>query len=104
MSAAKHTPLPWKLDRFGCPCIATDDAGYSAMRDSIVANGFALTNTDEAKANTALIVRAVNNHQKLVDALRDYVLADEFANGPAPENECPRLRNARALLAELEQS
>lgn len=39
---------------------------------------------------------------RLIEALNEYVLADEFGNGPAPGNECPRLRRARAVLSSLE--
>lgn len=57
-----HTPTPWTLNKYDEP------AGPHG--DNIRVKGFALTSSDEARANSALIVRAVNSHEALVEALR----------------------------------
>jgi len=46
----RHTPGPWLLNKYGEPVDATGE--------NIRAKGLALTNTDEAKANTRLIAAA----------------------------------------------
>jgi hypothetical protein len=57
-----HTPTPWAQNKYGEP-VGPDG-------DNIRAKGLALTNSDEAQANTAFIVKAVNSHDALVEALR----------------------------------
>lgn len=61
----KHTPLPWVLDhRFaGGVLIHPDDNEFLTVAKVL---GF---DNDEAKANAAFIVRAVNAHDDLIAAL-----------------------------------
>ncbi len=56
---ADHSPLPW--ERHGCACVD--------VHGLVTANTTALT-LQEARANAALVCRAVNNHEALVSALR----------------------------------
>lgn len=58
-----HSPLPWEVPDGGIrPAIFAEDGSHVAsMSDT----------GDEAEANAALIVRAVNAHDELVAALRD---------------------------------
>jgi hypothetical protein len=70
MTEAKHTPGPWTLNKYGEPVDATGE--------NIRAKGLALTNSDEAKANTQLIVAA----PELLDAIlllqgQDFRLLDD---------------------------
>lgn len=46
----KHTPGPWRINQY--------DEPVDASGENIRAKGLALTNTDEAKANTRLIAAA----------------------------------------------
>lgn len=55
----------------------------------------------ERDANVALILKAVNNHQKLVDALQAMCKAELFL-ADHPQRQAA-YRTARSLLAELEQ-
>lgn len=84
-----HTPLPWKVHQAN---VGTD-AAYKPV--SIQPSGILIGIDDGALPVAALIVRAVNNHQKLVDALRDILEGDAEAALEA-------IRAARVLLAELE--
>ena len=70
---ARHTPLPWELHAEG--------AGYNSVQacqpDSSergccpIVESFVLGRTrEEAEANAAFIVRAVNNHEALLAALK----------------------------------
>ena len=63
----KHTPTPWQL--------AKTAAGKVKIADK---NGFSIANLTgnvlaENEANAALIVTAVNNHEKLVSILQECV-------------------------------
>lgn len=84
-----HTPLPIALhDEDDC-LISQGDGQY-----------FAETNSEE---KAALIVTAVNNHQKLVDELRNCVQwIVEARHQGCPLRADMTLASARALLAELE--
>lgn len=54
----KHTPGPWLLNQYGEPVDASGEV--------ILAKGLALTNSDEAKANSRLIAAA----PELLEALK----------------------------------
>jgi hypothetical protein len=92
MSAAKHTPTPWRFDAVKRGTLNMRDGKQSEMR----AAGYAITATepamfggtrvlDDAKlreADAAFIVRACNAHAELVAALRKArgALADPAAD------------------------
>ncbi len=59
-----HTPTPWSIGQFDQ--VSIDGKGTA---DSICVKGFSLSHSPEAKANAAFIVRAVNSHEELVQAL-----------------------------------
>lgn len=77
---AKHTPTPWRVEEntdliWGC-CNADDTSsygmGYPIISGFASFGGWADGRPDynEKEANAAFIVRAVNAHDDLVDALR----------------------------------
>lgn len=57
MSEAKHAPTPWIIDGCSGRMITTPGGYYGFIADV------------DTKANAAFIVRAVNNHERLVEAL-----------------------------------
>ena len=103
----KSTQGPWRTRRNNGEApndmIVMDEAGVSicdCFPDS------PNTTIAEAEANAALIVRAVNHHEELVDALK------EIAEGKGPFNRNPLLHaenvieeakaTANAVLAKVE--
>ena len=79
MSKIKHTPTPWRLGRNGTDyCVFFGDEKFVADCEA--------SDTDEDRANAAFIVRAVNSHQALVDALKDAERAFEFIRFALVEN------------------
>jgi hypothetical protein len=77
MSTPKHTPLPWRAD--GPEVIGLDGNGNYAGHVATAWYSPGGPGPDEAVANAALIVRAVNAHADLLEALE--TLVDE-QNGP----------------------
>lgn len=81
MSNLNHTPTPWKVTKNGGisgdgEVIICNDT--KAVREELaqpVNNGFG-----RASANSAFIVRAVNSHEELLEALR--VIANAGESGP----------------------
>ena len=72
----KHTPTPWRV-------FTSKDGRYLGVGeetgDGILANGYGMwRDGDEAIANAALIVRAVNSHAELVAALEGFNLKPEM--------------------------
>lgn len=90
-----HTPLPWRY--------AGENAnGIHIANDLDVANSLHLTVaivpslSQEGRANAALIVRAINNHHALVEALRAIVHDPHGGIDPA------KIAAARAALSKVE--
>lgn len=104
----KHTPTPWKLTemrtRHGHICEV-----YGANNEYSIAH-VAGRNPDEREANALLIVRAVNNHEALVEALKnqnEWVRAaleckDWAWDGDQREAAEWSLADARKVLAAIE--
>ena len=71
---SKHTATPWLIDKYGSVCtqfradVSQGNIAWGGKDVRVL--GFGLTGTDEARANTAFIVRAVNCHEELVAALQ----------------------------------
>lgn len=70
---SEHTPTPWALD-IGT-YFSTNDPYLRSVTgpdgETVRVKGFALSSGKGTEANTALIVRAVNAHTLLVDALTE---------------------------------
>lgn len=93
-----HTPLPWVEN----PAARNQICDEAVTK--VIANVLGVS-ADQILADAALIVKAVNNHQKLVDALRKIDI--ELAQHPesSPYGNATPVTHARAiskaLLAEL---
>ena len=89
----KHTPLPW----FEHGWESRDDAVFvRSVGGVLVARVCYIGGTEPAEANAALIVKAVNNHERLVAALNEFLQAPDEAVFYAA-------RTATRLLEELSQ-
>lgn len=76
-----NTPTPWKIAETAKNFVyASNEDGWNRM-DFVINPGLVShgqhTTAQELEANAALIVRAVNSHQSLVDALEWYVKHDD---------------------------
>jgi len=89
---SKHTPTPWALDKYG-------DVVHSA-KGQVCITAFALScgpRNKEAEANARHIVKAVNYHERLREALDDlYSIAYAYAPHRAS------VTRAAELLTELD--
>ncbi len=96
-SVADHSPLPWRLDRLYEASIVAGTDGDPSFE--LVAECHA----PSAFADAALIVRAVNNHDRLVAALE--AICDEEDGGLDDywEHTFGRdiVKDARAVLADV---
>jgi hypothetical protein len=70
---SKHTPLPWRADLEG-------KGGWVMGPQSEPSGAFVIcwrppweARSDESDANAEFIVRACNNHEKLLEALKEIV-------------------------------
>ena len=96
MSDTKHTPTPWTYDQAesnGSFWIITDKETW-VPRIAQVPNYDGMPNV----ANAAFIVKAVNNHDKLVEALRMCVDRMDGEYG----FDGPEMDAARAALTSLD--
>ena len=107
---SKHTPLPWDWEEHGvgeivvftednqdAVCIFDDgaDGALYSFPDDYVTNG-------NAKANAKLIAMAVNNHAKLVEALRELVDAEWMVTHDWGGDRAAVLSKASSLLAQID--
>lgn len=87
MSETAHTKTPWAIGHTGARIIAPALPGFNGSPFRVAdANSSALVHSasfEEAKANAAFIVRAVNAHGPLVAALRD--VRGHFKTEMAPD-------------------
>jgi hypothetical protein len=80
---SEHTPLPWVIDSEGKTSKIWENCAFLVHEisapNSKTSHWVAYTQTDkEGDANTALIVTAVNSHDALVEALKEFV--DHFGD------------------------
>lgn len=100
----QHSPLPWFTQDGGLnvfsPRSATNQRVPAVAR---CGNTHGIGDAGETdKANAAMIVKAVNNHQALVDALdacAEYILETLDADDPAPR--CVNV--ARGLIEQVKR-
>jgi hypothetical protein len=106
---AKHTPIPWEIDRtekYYKPCIRMNGVITAWLPDNAsgVMRPFSARVKETDDANAALIVKAVNCHQVLVDAL--YECLDALFNETADYPDSPWIKSvkdkARAALKQAE--
>ena len=109
MTRKEHTPTPWQV------CCATDDTcgrydidAWDTDESVTVASCHAQYEGHNSEANAKLIVRAVNSHQILIDALREMLepgeigLDDLLELGYLPEPQSAAKARAALALAEGE--
>jgi hypothetical protein len=111
----EHSPLPWMAETYGENEVGI---GLISMKEGriIPSNGLVAWVTlfpsevdandpSRAEANAALIVRAVNNHQALVEALKDILARAQFElDHPSEMRDTAFsiiLKNADAVLSSL---
>lgn len=87
-----NTPTPWVFDKYGNIL----QEGTDSFTSRVSVEGVALGSSKEAKANSALIVRAVNAHQALVDAL-DNLLQAHLLTGRITNEDCAQADAALKL-------
>jgi len=87
---AKHTPTPWKATEI--------DGGIQVQKDHLK-DVTGIFRGDEGKANGRFIVRAVNAHAELLEALK--ALVDCVADGKGKEQDA--LVVARAAIAKAKE-
>jgi hypothetical protein len=96
---SRATRRPWVYDPACLANIYSDDATGSIIA---TCRGFyfAPRPSEEQEANAALIVLAVNNHEKLVAALREAILQVEYLHAKFQETGSGNavLAQARAAL------
>ena len=109
MSDTKHSPLPWALETVGtqigvCHKINMNAAGrftHACLYDDCGVGSINNPNhwNQQLRANAELIVRCVNSHDALVEALKDLIRQLPNDERLADFN----LDRAEAALAEAEQ-
>jgi hypothetical protein len=116
MTVAPTTPRPWRIN--GREIIGAEGTGYARVI-AILAHGYVSPappfdyldtehrkDRDVVEANAELIVRAVNSHQDMLDALTDALPWLDRARRTAPEVLQEQLyfvaEQARAAIAQAE--
>ena len=89
----KHTPIPWKMNDYG------ELRGADGKQIVVSALGIAhsCVKSDIGEANTAFIIRAANNHDRLMEILR-------IAVEETRANSTNWVQDAAALLSEIKQT
>ena len=89
----KHTPLPWIVDVNDIRC-NPDEQDYGTF----IAEMQSSRSIGETKANAEFIVRAVNCHYDLVEAVRGLLNwcddSDDFENEPCLVNAIKAIKEA----------
>lgn len=98
---AQHSPLPWHVATIGCTPESGGEPAFPGARDSSgLADGGDIVcemmgDSETCKANSSLIVRAVNAHAPLVAAL---ALAKEKPLSTPWSFQCPQCGGTRSSL------
>ena len=91
-----NTPTPWLVDKYGHVCTKLREDGQAWSGSHVLVIGFSLSGGNEERANTALIVRAVNSHQALVDALEPFAdIGGDLTNAMCHKGICSAEKCAR---------
>lgn len=93
---SEHTKGIWKLDQYG-------DVVHSC-NGQVFVTGFALScgpRNKEAEANARHIVHCVNNHERLVEAVKELIESSCFMRDEYSDMD-DAVDSARTLLAQLE--
>ena len=106
-----HTPTPWAIGSHNLRAIVKDAPDIADGCDHYmlaVTSAHSLVGQDEAAANAAFIVKAVNNHERLVKALEavvhdvnEYERINRLAPTPGHVECWDCIARAKAVLADL---
>lgn len=80
---SKHTPTPWKVDTSNLIYPRAISTVYGSI-PILRWNSFSKPQSTEAIANAELIVRAVNHHRSLMNAVEELINAHEAVTGGSP--------------------
>jgi|GEM_PF-4484462 len=98
-----HTPTPWKVDPSFLGDIQADGTEIAScfnagqVGDEWEVRGPITVSYAQSLANAALIVRAVNNHDALVELAHQY--ASDLRHPPTADSRERRLERIAAVLA-----
>lgn len=93
-AAPEHSPLPWHTKGRTVCCTEKGSIASCLVGRQEMDDGFSLTTEADAEANAALIVKCVNTHDALVEALAVFVACYD-----ADAGLYQAVRQARAALA-----
>lgn len=99
MSKQMHTALPWAMN--------SDDGGWCVIKHDplepdapwFIASCHIDADGGEPAANSAFIVRAVNNHYALIELAHQY--ASDLRHPPSADSRERRLERIAAVLAKV---
>lgn len=103
-----HTPTPWVYDRMGKNTVSTTNISGESGRFVCATGGHSDNRLpdhglSENEANAAHIVKCVNAHDKLVEALRDVLTAYDSWGGYNDDGfDDDLISRARAALEGIE--
>lgn len=89
----QHTPTPWRVGAKASQCVYGADESPIFMVDSMEEHTRA-----QEKIDAAFIVRAVNSHEELLNALKDVC----YAVNNWPESKAEVLKIAQSAIAKAE--
>lgn len=103
---AKATARPWKMDAHGGYCIENESGEIIVcqLHDMCPEQTVFERRPSEQRENMRLIVKAVNHHDELVEALlyvRDNLVRDPFDNATEPNADV--IDRVNAALAKVSQ-
>lgn len=73
----KHTPTPWTIEKPSKGCDVPIIHGSKFEEIAVMMHELS---EEEIEANAQLIVKAVNSHEKLVEAIKDLLAAADTMN------------------------
>lgn len=97
---SKHTPIPWTFDDIWHLIKGPNGEEVAAIHSAQASDTARRGNRFTANANAEFIVRACNNHDKLVAALAMCIAVMEDPPSVIRMNDTDGYRNARAALAD----
>ncbi len=100
MTENQHTPTPWHVDNTG---VVVGSRAPNGSTD-LIADLHTSAMPSEARANAAFIVKACNNHQALVEALRrcrEGLVCRVIPRLPIASCECWACETERQIKAAL---
>ncbi len=102
---AKHTPTPWQLavGRYILAKVGPPRHERGTVEIAVLAKGDDWE--EEQEANAALIVRAVNSHHEMLEALKTiaaYPVASLYPDGPCIHRD--DMKEIKAIIAKAEEA